>query len=140
MAHLVIVGNQTFKRRSPTAVWIGLPLITLGIYNLAWWYKINNEARRYLGDQSIKPGISLLAVTFGAILLVPPFLSIYRTAERVRRMQQRAGLPGEDLASPWIALILAFVFGLHSLYLQVQLNKIWDRQEALANSTAVATT
>ena len=63
MAQQVVIGNETFKRRHPVGVWLGLPLITLFIYYFVWYYKINNEARRYLRDPSIRPGISLLAVT-----------------------------------------------------------------------------
>ncbi len=31
------------KERNPVAVWIGLPLITLGIYFYVWYYKIHKE-------------------------------------------------------------------------------------------------
>jgi hypothetical protein len=55
VAEVVTVGTEQFKRRNPAAVWLGLPLITLGIYSLVWWYKINDEARRYLRDPTIKP-------------------------------------------------------------------------------------
>jgi len=125
MATTVTVAGQTYKKRNIFAVWLGLPFITLGIYHYVWWYKINDEARRFLGDQSIRPGIAVLALIPGSILIVPPFISIYRTAERVRRMQQHAGM--QNLVTPWIALALSFVFGLHSLYLQMGLNDIWDR-------------
>jgi hypothetical protein len=125
MASTVNIDNQTFKRRNPVAVWIGLPLITLGIYYFVWWYKINSEAKRFLNDDSIKPGISVLAMTLGAVIIVPPFVSIYRTTERVARMQQRAGMPGAG-ANPWISILLAFVVSLNRLYLQSELNRIWD--------------
>ena len=125
MAQTVVVGNQTFKRRNIVGVWLGLPLITLGIYHLVWYYKINNEARRYLMDDKISPGISLLAITLGAFLIIPPFVSIYNTASRIARMQEKAGL--DSRIEPVLALLLAFVFGLHSLYMQSHLNRIWDR-------------
>ena len=125
MAQTVVVGNQTFKRRNIVAVWIGLPLITLGIYRLVWYYKINNEARRYLGDEKISPGISLLAVTLGAFLIIPPFVSIYNTCSRIGRMQERAGL--DSRIEPVIGLLLVFVFALDTLYMQSHLNRIWDR-------------
>lgn len=125
MARPVVIGNEVFKRRNPIGVWLGLPLITLGIYFFVWWYKINNEARRYLRDPSIRPGISLLAVLVGWILIVPPFVSVYTTAERVRRMQDAANTTG-DRCNPWIALLLRFVYGLDVIYLQVSLNRIWD--------------
>lgn len=124
MAEQIVIGTETFKRRHPLAVWLGLPIITLGIYHFVWHYKVNDEARRYLRDPTIRPAISVLALLLGWILIVPPFVSIYRTGGRVRRMQANAGIP--DRCEPWIALILAFIFGLHSLYLQSQLNRIWD--------------
>jgi hypothetical protein len=124
MAREVVVGGEIFKRRNPLAVWLFLPFITLGIYFFVYWYKINNEARRYLRDPSIQPGISLLAVLLGWILVVPPFVTVFTTAGRVRRMQENAGIP--DRIDPWIALLLRFFFGLDILYLQVNLNKIWD--------------
>src|ERR1700730_16456683 len=62
MATTVVIGNSNYKRRNPLAVWIGLEIITLGIYHLVWWYKINDEARRFLGDPSVRPARSVLAL------------------------------------------------------------------------------
>ena len=126
MATTVVVNNQPFKRRNPLAVWIGLPLITLGIYYFVWWYKINDEAKRFLNDQSINPVLSVVAVTLGAIVIVPPFVSAYGTTQRIARMQERAGMPAGTRANPWLAVLLHFVFGAHALYMQLELNRIWD--------------
>ena len=125
MATTVTVGNQTYKRRNPVAVWIGLPLLTLGIYYFVWWYKINDEARRFLGDPAIRPGVSVLAVSVGTLVIVPHFVSTYSTTNRGARMQERAGWRG-SVANPWIAILLTVVFATHRLYLQMQLNDIWD--------------
>ncbi len=130
MATTVVVRNQSYKRRQPLAVWLGLPLITLGIYYFVWWYKINNEARRFLEDQSISPGVSVLAVTLGSLVVVPPFVSAYNTTGRVARMQERAGFPPGTRANPWVAVLLHFVFGAHALYLQMELNRVWDAYAA----------
>jgi hypothetical protein len=124
MATTVTIAGQTYKKRNIFAVWL-LPFITLGIYYYVYWYKINDEARRFLGDESIRPGVAVLALIPGFILIVPPYVSVYRTAGRVRRMQQQAGIA--NLVTPWIALLLAFVFQLHRLYLQMGLNDVWDR-------------
>jgi len=124
MAQVVNIGGQEFKKRNIVAVWL-LPLITLGIFTYVWYYKINDEARRYLGDPSIKPVMSVLAFIPGALLIVPPFISIYNTANRIKRMQQRAGI--QEQIHPWIAIVLTFVFSLWTLYLQLSLNSIWDR-------------
>lgn len=36
MSQLMVIGNQTYKKRNVFAVWLGLPLITLGIYSFVW--------------------------------------------------------------------------------------------------------
>jgi Domain of unknown function (DUF4234) len=125
VSQIVVVGNQTFKKRNIFAVWIGLPLITLGIYSYVWIYKVNDEARRFLKDDSIKPVMSVLAFIPGAILIVPPFVTIYRTGKRIARMEAAAGSPNR--AEPVVGLILGFVFSLYSLYYQDHLNGLWDR-------------
>jgi len=124
MAEIVRIEGQEFKKRNIWGVWLGLPIITLGIYTFVWYYKINDEARRYLRDDTIRPGISLLAVLLGWVVIVPPFVSVYRTAERVKRMQVNAGV--RDQIEPVLALLGVFVASLWTLYMQYSLNKIWD--------------
>ncbi len=136
MAEIVTVNGHQFKRRNIVAVWLGLPLVTIGVYTYVWYYKVNSEARRYLNDPSIRPGISLLAITLGWLLIVPPFLSIHNTALRVRRMQQQAGLT--ELAKPWVVVVLVFIYGLWTLYVQNALNDIWDRYLPLSGGYAPA--
>ena len=67
--------GTTGKRRNPFLVWLDWPLITLGIYHLYWWYKINDEARRL--DQSINVDrvMSLLASIPGGLIIVPAFVT-----------------------------------------------------------------
>src|ERR1700690_3512343 len=93
MSQTVVVGNQTYKRRNIIGVWLGLPLITLGIYSYVWIYKVNDEARRFLRDDSIKQAMSVLAFIPGFILIIPPFVAIYRTGKRIARMEDAAGVP-----------------------------------------------
>jgi Domain of unknown function (DUF4234) len=125
MAQLVVIGNQTYKKRNVVGVWLGLPLITLGIYSLVWIYKVNNEARRFLGDNSIQPALSVLAFLPGGLLIVPPFIAIYRLGTRIARMEAAAGSPNR--AEPVVGLVLGFVFSLYPLYYQDHLNGLWDR-------------
>jgi|SRR5436190_15157760 len=122
MAEVVSIGGQEFKKRSPLGVW-GLSIITVIVYYLVWYYKINDEARRYLGDETIKPGIALLAIFPGAILIVPPFISVYRTGERIQRMQQKAGL--QQQISPALALLASFFYFVNTVYMQEHLNRVW---------------
>jgi len=109
------------KRREPVAVWL-LSIVTFGIYGLVWYYKINREARD-LGSGT-SPGTSLLAITLGGFIIVPPFLSIYNTGERIAQSQRNAGIP--STCNPLVGLLLwIFVFSTGSIYYQSELNKIW---------------
>lgn len=120
------------KIRSPWAVAL-LPIVTLGIYHLVWWFKINRELRDFgrargfdLGDN---PTLSMLALFPGSIVVVPALVSYWRG---VRRVQGASRLAGREPVNGWIALILYLLLapGFWA-YLQVSLNELW-RQEAEA--------
>jgi nitric oxide reductase large subunit len=114
------------KHRNPFVVWLLLPIITLGIYHLVWYYKVNNEARRLDRRIEVSPGVAVVAITLGAFVIVPPFVSYYRTGQRIAAMQRTAGLP--DTCSALLGLVLQFLlFGSGTLYYQFELNKIWSR-------------
>ena len=113
------------KTRNVILVWLVWPLLTLGIYFLVWWYKINREARDFDERIVVNPGMSMLAMLLGWIIIVPPFISAYTTGERIGQMQETAGL--ERTCNGWIGLILSFFFNLEALYYQVELNKVWAR-------------
>ena len=111
------------KTRNIFLVWLVWPILTLGIYHLVWWYKINREARDLNAGIEVRPGISVVAITVGALIIVPPYVSIYRTGERIGRMQAAAGM--QVTCNGVIGLIASFILGLHALYYQYELNKIW---------------
>jgi hypothetical protein len=113
------------KKRNIWLVWLIWPLITLGVYHFVWWYKINREARDFDEGIAVEPVLSLLAILIGWIIIVPPFVSIYRTGERIGTMQRDAGM--DRSCNGWIGLVLSFFAGLHSLYYQYELNLIWAR-------------
>jgi Domain of unknown function (DUF4234) len=132
MTEVVSIDGNQYTKRSPLAV-IGLTFITLGIYGLWWYYRTNDDARRYLRDDTIRPGIALLAVTLGVLLIVPPFISLYHTGERVQRMEERAGVPIP--ISPALNLILCIVVGfIGYAYTQEHLNRVWDTAGGSAGS------
>jgi hypothetical protein len=114
----------TGKHRNPFLVWLVWPLITLGIYHLYWWYKINDEARRLDPSIEVNPVLSLLALFPGGLIIVPPFVTVYRTGERIRSMQRAAGQTPDVI--PIVGLLLIFVVTLFSLYYQISLNGIWS--------------
>jgi len=108
------------KKRHPVGVWL-LALVTLGIYGLVWYYKINNELRRYNDAIKVDPAMAVIAVTLGAFILVPPFVSVFKTGERINQAQGFAGL--ERTSSGGVSLLL-FLIGLHPIYMQHEQNKV----------------
>lgn len=107
MAELVVIEGQPYKKRSPTGVWL-LTVVTLTVYWYVWYYKINDEARRYLQDQSIKPWMSVVAIFPGFLLLfIPVFVSAYRTGRRIERMEKQAGIT--KTVQPAIGFLLFFL-------------------------------
>lgn len=113
------------KTRNIWLTWLVWPLLTLGIYHFVWWYKINREARDFDENIAVEPVLSLLAITVGWLIIVPPYVSIYRTGSRIGQMQEDAGM--ERSCNGWIGLVLSFFISLHSLYYQYELNRIWTR-------------
>jgi Domain of unknown function (DUF4234)/Short C-terminal domain len=129
----------TVKVRSP--VWVVVwTVLTLGIYGAYWWYQVNRELRDLgrakgtvgLGDS---PGTSLLAVTLGALVIVPPFVSLYRGCQRVQAAQELSRVEERDRLNGWIALTLVVVgfllvfVPLVIAYVQSELNKVWRNPE-----------
>lgn len=123
------------KTRNIFLVWLVWPFITFGIYHIVWWYKINREARDLAPEIVVEPAVSVLAITLGALIIVPPFVSIFKTGDRIARMQSAAGMPAT--CSGVLGLVASFVFGLHSLYYQNELNKIWSYLGGAPEGTVV---
>jgi hypothetical protein len=128
-----IRGTQDeVKIRSPWAAAL-LPIITLGIYHLVWWYKINRELRDYGQakgyDLGQNPTNSLLALFPGGLIVVPALITYWRG---VKRVMGASRLAGKEPLNGWIAIILYVLLapGLWA-YIQVSLNDVW-REEAEA--------
>ena len=123
-------SRDRVKVRSPWAAAL-LPFVTLGIYHLVWWYRINRELRDYgrarAYDLGQNPTNSLLALFPGGLIIVPALVSYWRG---VKRVQGAARVAGHEPVNGWIALILYLLLapGFWA-YLQVSLNDIW-RAEA----------
>jgi hypothetical protein len=120
-------GGIIGKRRNPFAAWIGLPIITLGIYSLVWIYKTNKELAQFDSRIKVNPTLSVLAFFPGFILIIPPFVAAWRLSTRTAQAQRAAGVPE---CTPILAFILwMFVASTGVLYLQSEINKIWDRYQ-----------
>lgn len=124
MAETVTINGQSYLKRNPLGV-LGLSFITIGIYGFYWYYKANEEIKRFTGDQTISPGRSLLALIPGFILIVPPFIAFYNTATHVMQMEQQRGIATQ--ISPALTIALALVVSIAiGPYVQEHLNRVWD--------------
>ena len=122
-------SEQEVKVRSPWAVAL-LPFVTLGIYHVVWWYKINKELKAYGEakgyDLGQNPTNSALALFPGFLIIVPPLVSYWRGAKRV---MGSAKISGQEPVSGWISIILYLLLapGFWA-YLQVSLNHVWEQE------------
>jgi hypothetical protein len=124
MASTVTVDGRPYLRRNPLGV-VGLTLITFGIYGLYWWWKINDELRLVEGDDSISPTRSLMAMLFGWIIIVPPFIAAWNTAKHIEGFERRVGV--QQTVEPILVLVLMILLAIaNGAYLQDHLNRGWD--------------
>src|SRR4051812_31803953 len=89
--------NEIGKIRNPLGI-IGLAIITFGIYGFVWYYKVNKELAaigqaKGTEECGTNPMTSLLAVTLGAFILVPPFVSAYKFCTRLSADERVTGTP-----------------------------------------------
>jgi hypothetical protein len=122
--------NTEAKIRNPLGV-VGLTFITLGIYAIFWYYFVNKEMARFgearnseeLGDS---PGISVLAVTLGAFVIVPPFVSIYNTWKRLNNGERLTGMSGLEAGLGFLLWI--FIAPVAEYIFQSNWNKVLEAQ------------
>jgi Domain of unknown function (DUF4234) len=130
MAETVTIEGTPYLKRNPLGV-LGLSFITLGIYFFYWYWKINDELSSFEHDDSISPTRSLMAILFGWIIIVPPFIAIYNTAKHVQGDEQRLGIQPQP--EPTLTIVSLLLFSIvNGLYIQEHLNRIWDRAVGVA--------
>ena len=135
--------SATAKIRHPVGVF-ALVLVTLGIYYLVWYYKVNRELRdlgRATGEPErlgTSPLTSLLAVTIGWLVVVPPFVSWYGTFRRIRAAQDVSG--ADEHVSVALGFVLyvvgVFVLPIEVVYAQDELNRVWRADGSRGAATA----
>jgi Domain of unknown function (DUF4234) len=119
--------GSTAKVRNPLAV-VGLSLITIGVYYFFWWYFINREMRD-LGrarntDLGQNPGQSVLAITLGALIIVPAIVTLWTTSGRIESSQEAVGID-RRVSGPIIFILLLLIGPVGIWYAQSELNKVW---------------
>jgi Domain of unknown function (DUF4234) len=125
MAETVTIEGRPYLKRNPLGV-LGLMFITLGIYFLYWYWKVNDDVKAFERDETMDPTRSLMAMIFGWVLIVPPFIAMYNTAVHVRAAEERRAVQPLLEPSLVIVLMLFLSFG-NGIYIQDHLNRLWDR-------------
>jgi hypothetical protein len=69
---------------------------------------------------------SLMAVTFGWLIIVPPFIAVWNTANHLQAIEQRLGIQPQLEPALVIVIMLFLAIG-NGVYIQEHLNRIWDR-------------
>ena len=154
MATEVVIEQERYRVRMPLGVF-GLSLVTGGLYYVWWYWRVNDDARRYLRDYDLRPFVSFLAVAMGLLwtpLVVMPLVfhvrtwtmaslgaglvllamlvvSYVRTTARVGRMQARAGIEGRGSRSADPVLLLLFPPA-GAAFVQAHVNNVWEAATA----------
>jgi hypothetical protein len=120
----------TAKVRNPLGV-VGLSLITLGIFFFFWWYFINREMRDLGRSRSVdlgeSPGNSVLAITLGALIVVPAIVTMWTTSARIETAQEAVGME-RRVSGPVVFILLLLIGPVGIWYAQSELNKVWAAQ------------
>jgi hypothetical protein len=123
--------GETGKIRHPLGI-VGLSLITLGIYYFVWYFKTNKEMAsigrvRGTEDCGTSPGTSLLAVTLGVFVIVPPFVSLYKFGTRLSASERVTGTPA-GMEAGLLFLLLILIGPVGQYIAQSNLNKVLQQQ------------
>lgn len=147
MAEVIDVRGAQVKVRNPLAPTL-LPLITLGIYSIVWYYKVNKELKEYgavVGDRELadsNPVNSVLAITLGAIVVIPAIISFIGFITRLQTAERHAKREPIQWGLVGLIIVAAFFTGFAGLalpYIQQQhLNGIWQYGELPEGAAAPA--
>jgi fatty acid desaturase len=111
------------RRAKPRNIvfWYILSIVTFGLGTLLWTYELNIDAKLLRGNEKWKPVLSFLAVSLGALLIVPPLVTHWRTWSRVREATGADDMGGGGLqfCFCFVPLVNIVYWG----YLQSKLNR-----------------
>jgi hypothetical protein len=128
-------AGSSAKIRNPLGV-VALSFVTLGIYYIFWYYFVNREMKDFgqahgTEECGTSPGTSVLAITLGVFIIVPPFVSIYKSFKRMNAASRIAGA-GDGFDAGLGILISIFISPIAIYIFQMNLNKVWEAQNAPA--------
>jgi hypothetical protein len=110
--------------KNPVAEWLLSYFVPF--YGLYWFHRANKEMEAWSnGRIEYNPTSSLLAITLGWFILVPPFIAWSSFMNRIREAQRTAGLP--QTANFWGSVGRAFLISYNVKWHQDQFNEIGTR-------------
>jgi hypothetical protein len=136
--HVQLAPGVVAKLRNPILV-VVFTIITLGIYQVFWWYYANREMADYgraqgtneLGDNPTK---STLALFPGVLIVVP---AIWTTVTTFQRIQAAQRLNGKSPINGWLGLVIFLVISPVLVgYMQSGLNSAWSAATSPVEPTA----
>jgi Domain of unknown function (DUF4234) len=122
-------GGKQAKIRNPWLVLLFV-VITLGIYYLFWYYFVNREVSDWGAENKTdigqSAGMSVVAITIGGLIIVPPFVSLFHTGKRMQLSQRVADVQGGSPGLFFVLSIIPIASLFAPVYLQAELNKVWE--------------
>jgi len=113
------VAGSPFKVRSPAAVII-FSIITLGIYQLYWFYQVGREMKEY-NDSGLGPVANLLLAIFVGIVL------LFTIPNDVKATYEKAGKPTDISALTGFWNLIPIVgWIIWVVKVQGRLNALWE--------------
>lgn len=125
-----IAMSSTGQHRSPWGVWC-LSALTLGIYYLVWYVRLNKEIARVAG---VDVTVGTAGLWLSQCVVIANWVSLAHTAQRLRTALERAG--AEPSVSAARTVMASVWFGSHVRYLQRRANELWRTLEDRAVVTA----
>lgn len=112
------------QHRDPAMVLL-LSIVTCGIYYLVWLSQTSQELQDYLGETDTSAGLEVVLVLITCGLYI--FYWDYKTAKKIARMQEMAGITPTDNSTLYLLLNFFQVGFVNALIEQQHLNEIWRR-------------
>lgn len=113
----------TGEQRSPWGRW-WLAILTVGIYAAIHHHRLNRDLRDFGLD--VDPTKAAIAFFPGCLVLVPYFVTAYRTGQRIAVAQETVDIP--TTVQPELSCVAALVAFLQVPYHQAQINRVWATQ------------
>jgi hypothetical protein len=124
-------SDYTGKVRTPI-ITVALTIVTLGIYGLVWYFKVNKEMAEIgkakgTEECGTSPGTSLAALVPGFILIIPPFVSYWNACKRLQKSNEVTG-GGDTMEPPLLWLLMIFISPVGQYLFQRDMNKALEAQ------------